>query len=47
VGVDERLHIEFKLFKNSYHVKEMVQGEVAFIKVKMPISKMEIALVRR
>ena len=47
VGVDDKLHIEFRLQKNSYHTKEWVCGTVTFHTIKMPILKMEISVVRR
>jgi|JI10StandDraft_1071094.scaffolds.fasta_scaffold1350744_3 hypothetical protein len=47
VGVDDRLRIEFLLHKNCYHIKEWVEGTVKFIKIGMPISRMEISLIQR
>lgn len=47
VGVEDRLHIEFRLTKNKYHIKEWVEGSVMFHLVRMNINRMELSIIRK
>lgn len=47
VGVDDRLHIEFNLSKNSYHTKEWIEGTVTFHTVRLPVKAMELSVIRK
>lgn len=47
VGVEDRLRIELLLHKNYYHIKEWIEGTVKFVKIRIPLSRMEISLIRK
>lgn len=47
VGIEECLHIEFEYDKNSYHLKDVINGRINFLLVRIKIKYMELAIVRR
>lgn len=47
VGIEDCLHIEFEYDKSKYHMKEVVQGKVYFLLVRIKIKHMEINIIRR
>ncbi|KAI9910064.1 hypothetical protein PsorP6_010458 [Peronosclerospora sorghi] len=47
VGIEECLHIEFEYDKSTYHLKDVVVGNVLFQLVRIKLKQMELAIVRR
>jgi len=47
VGIADCLHIEVEWNKEKYHLREVIFGKVSFLKVRIKIKSMEIALLRR
>eukprot|EP00754_Rhynchopus_humris_P032547 Rhum_TRINITY_DN15413_c13_g1::Rhum_TRINITY_DN15413_c13_g1_i1::g.159592::m.159592/K18466/VPS26; vacuolar protein sorting-associated protein 26 len=47
VGVDDKLHIEFKYDKKVFHIQERVVGQVGFKVAKLDLHWGEVSLVRK
>ncbi|RHY33589.1 hypothetical protein DYB32_001531 [Aphanomyces invadans] len=47
VGIEDCLHIEFEYNKSKYHLQDVVVGKVFFLLVRIKITHMELAIVRR
>jgi len=47
VGIADCLHIDVEWNKEKYHLREVIFGNVSFLKVRIKIKSMEIALLRR
>ena len=47
VGIADCLHIDVEWNKEKYHLREVIFGKVSFLKVRIKIRSMEIALQRR
>ena len=47
VGIEECLHIEFMYNKNKYSMKDIIQGRVQFMLVKIRIKYMEICIIKK
>jgi vacuolar protein sorting-associated protein 26 len=47
VGIADCLHIDVEWNKDKYHLREVIMGKVSFLKVRIKIKSMEIALLRR
>ena len=47
VGIEECLHIEFEYKRSWYHLKDMVEGHINFLLVRIKLKYMEIELRRR
>ncbi|KAJ9444274.1 Vacuolar protein sorting-associated protein 26 [Diplonema papillatum] len=47
VGVDDKLHIEFKYDKKTFHIRERIVGQVGFKVAKLDLHCGEVSLVRR
>ncbi len=47
VGIEECLHIEFMYNKNKYTLKDIIQGRVHFMLVKIRIKYMELSIIKK
>lgn len=47
VGSENRLHIELEITKNTFHLKDCIEGTVNFKEVNVPLKNMELWLVRK
>lgn len=47
VGIEDCLHIEFQYEKKCYHLKDVIEGKIHFLLVKIKIKYMELAVIRR
>lgn len=47
VGIEECLHIEFEYGKNFYDLKDVVNGKIYFLLVRIKLKYMEIELRRK
>lgn len=47
VGIEECLHIEFTYNKSNLGLKDVVQGRIHFLLVKIKLKNMEIEIKRR
>ena len=47
VGIDEFLNIKIDFPKNCFELKEIIEGKISFLLVKLPIKKMELIIVRK
>lgn len=47
VGIEDCLHIEFEYEKRRYHLKDVIEGKIHFLLVKIKIKYMELAVIRR
>ena len=46
VGIGNKIHMEYELFKNKYSLADCVVGKIYFIKVAMKVKTVEIHFVR-
>jgi len=47
VGIEDALHIEFEYNRSKYHLKDVIIGKISFVKVKLKIKHMELAIIKR
>ncbi|ETO26073.1 vacuolar protein sorting protein [Reticulomyxa filosa] len=47
VGIEDCLHIEFEYDKSKYHLKEIINGKINFVLVRIKITHMELQILRR
>ena len=47
VGIEECLHIEFEYDRKHYHLRDVIQGKIHFLLVRIKIKHMELAVIRR
>lgn len=47
VGIDDFLNIKIDFPKNTFELKEVIDGKISFLLVKLLIKKMEIVVVRK
>ncbi|CAI5722487.1 unnamed protein product [Peronospora destructor] len=47
VGIEDCLHIEFEYGKSKYHLEDVVIGKIFFLLVRIKITHMELAILRR
>eukprot|EP00898_Chlorokybus_atmophyticus_P000015 jgi/Chlat1/1013/Chrsp109S01443 len=47
VGIEDCLHIEFEYGKSKYHLKDVVQGKIYFLLVRIKLKHMELEIRRR
>lgn len=47
VGIEECLHIEFEYNKGKFHMKEVLEGVVRFLLVRIKLKYMELAIIKK
>jgi vacuolar protein sorting-associated protein 26 len=47
VGIEDALHIEFEYDRGAFHIRDTVTGRVNFLLVRLRLSTMEVALIRK
>eukprot|EP01083_Nonionella_stella_P051169 135887_1 len=47
VGIEDCLHIEFEYDKSKYHLKDVIDGKIFFLLVRIKIKHMEIQILRK
>ena len=47
VGIEDCLHIEFEYERRCYHLRDVIQGQINFLLVRIKIKHMELAVIRR
>jgi len=47
VGIEDCVHIEFEYNKGKYHLKDVIEGTVNFILVRLKLKYMELQIVKK
>ena len=47
IGVTNKLHMEYELFKNKFDLNDVITGKLYFLEVTTPIKSVEIQLIKR
>ncbi|KAJ4455891.1 Vacuolar protein sorting 26 (Vps26) [Paratrimastix pyriformis] len=47
VGIEDALHIEFEYNRSKYHLRDVIIGKISFVRVKIKIKHMELAIIKR
>ena len=47
IGVSEKLHMEYELFQNKFHLNDVITGKLYFINVLTNIKSIEVQLIKK
>jgi len=47
VGIEDCVHIEFEYNKGKYHMKDVIEGTVNFVLVRLKLKYMELQIVKK